>query len=127
MKNVALMTVCVTLIGLGASGCAPAPKPVTPEETKQRESIHGERIKKEMENNMCEPERHHYAVYMQQRGQHRGAECGLQVVSPIETREYDEGDNDRNVGVEAMVETAARSGRIYAHMGLLFLVNTGPT
>ena len=51
MKNVALMTVCVTLIGLGASGCAPAPKPVTPEETKQRESIHGERIKKEMENN----------------------------------------------------------------------------
>lgn len=51
MKSIAVMTVCVTLIGLGASGCAPAPKPVAPEEIKQRESIHGERIQKEMEKN----------------------------------------------------------------------------
>ena len=51
MKSIAVMTVCVTLIGLGTSGCAPAAKPVAPEEMKQRESIHGERSKKEAENN----------------------------------------------------------------------------
>ena len=51
MRRVAVLTVCVTLSGLGASGCAPAPKPIKPEEMKQRESMHGEIIKKEMEKN----------------------------------------------------------------------------
>ena len=51
MKSVAVMTVCVALIGLSTSGCAPASKPIAPEEIKQRESMHGERIQKEMEKN----------------------------------------------------------------------------
>lgn len=51
MKSSVVMTICVTLIGLGTSGCAPAPKPVAPEEMKQRESMHGERAKKEADNN----------------------------------------------------------------------------
>lgn len=51
MKSSVVMTICVTLIGLVTSGCAPASKPAAPEEIKQRESMHGERTKKEAENN----------------------------------------------------------------------------
>ena len=49
MKSFAAMTVCVTLIGFGASGCSPAATPVAPAELKQRESMHAEISKKEQE------------------------------------------------------------------------------